>query len=63
MPATKKTRKDPPKYGADEARANLGDLLNRAGFLGERIVITRHDKGVAALVSMTDLARLEDAAA
>lgn len=51
------------EINADEARRSLGDLLDRAGFKGERIVITRQYKGgVAALISMDDLARLEGAA-
>lgn len=44
---------------ADEARAALGDLLDRAGWKGERIAITRHGKRIAALVSIADLDTLE----
>lgn len=44
---------------ADEARAALGELLDRAGWRGERIAITRHGKPIAALVSIDDLKRLE----
>jgi prevent-host-death family protein len=43
---------------ADEARAALGDLLDRAGFRGERIAITRHGKRIAVLVSLEDLETL-----
>ena len=51
------------EVNADAARRTLGDLLDRVGFLGERIVITRQYKGgVAALVSMDDLKKLEGAA-
>lgn len=42
-----------------EARANLADALNRVAYGGERIVLERRGKGVAALVSLEDLARLE----
>lgn len=42
-----------------EARANLADALNRVAYGGERIVLKRRGKGVAALVSLEDLARLE----
>jgi prevent-host-death family protein len=41
----------------------LGDLLDRAGFRGERIAITRHGKRVAVLVSVDDLKLLDEAAA
>jgi prevent-host-death family protein len=46
-----------------EARNRLGELLDRAGFLGERIVITRNGKPLVALVSMADLATIEAAEA
>lgn len=36
---------------ADEARRGLGELLNRAGYGGERIEITRFGRVVAVLVS------------
>lgn len=44
-------------------RKNLADVLNRVKYKGERIVLTRRRKDVAAIVSMEDLAflqRLED---
>lgn len=44
---------------SDVARASFGDLITRAGFLGERILITRHGKPVVALVSVQDAERLE----
>lgn len=42
-----------------ELREGLSDALNRAGFGGERIVLERRGKAVAALVSLRDLERLE----
>src|SRR6185312_6653657 len=42
----------------EDVRTNLGDLANRVGYGGERLVITRHGKPVAALVSIADLERL-----
>jgi len=42
-----------------EVRQALADLLNRVAYKGERIVIERHGKGLAALVSPEDLALLE----
>ena len=46
-----------------EARNNIGDLVNRASYKGERIAISRKGKLVAVLVSAKDaelLAKLED---
>ena len=40
-------------------RSRLADTLNRVAYQGERIVLERRGKGVAALVSMDDLAALE----
>ena len=36
-------------------RDKLSEILNRTAFRGERIVLERHGKGVAAIVSMDDL--------
>jgi prevent-host-death family protein len=43
-----------------EARDRLADALNRVAYGGERVVVQRRGKGVAALVSMEDLALLEE---
>lgn len=49
-----------------EARRDLSEHINRVAFGDERIVLTRHGKGVVALVSVADaeyleqLERLED---
>jgi prevent-host-death family protein len=40
-------------------RSNLADTINRVAYQGERVVLSRRGKGVAALVSMDDLATLE----
>lgn len=42
-----------------ELRLSLGDAVSRTAYTGERVVITRHGKPAAALVSTEDLARLE----
>ncbi|SIC55838.1 Conserved protein of uncharacterised function, putative antitoxin [Mycobacteroides abscessus subsp. abscessus] len=42
-----------------ELRDTLGDAVVRTAYTGERVVITRHGKPAAALVSTADLARLE----
>ena len=47
-----------------ETRSELSDLISRAQYSEERTILTRHDKPVAALVSMEDLKalrKLEDA--
>jgi prevent-host-death family protein len=41
-------------------RSRLADTINRVAYQGERVVLERRGKGVAALVSMQDLARLEE---
>lgn len=46
---------------AQDARARLGELIDRAGFLGERIIITRNGKPLVALIGMEDLAALDAA--
>lgn len=53
-------RKEEPRvYSTDEARDNLGPLVLRAGFGGERIRISYHGELRAALVGIRDLERLE----
>jgi prevent-host-death family protein len=42
-----------------EIRDNLADALNRVAYAGERVILQRRGKGVAALVSMEDLKLLE----
>jgi prevent-host-death family protein len=44
-----------------QARDELADLVSRVAYGHERIVLTRHSKPVACLVSPEDLARLEEA--
>ncbi|WP_030181745.1 type II toxin-antitoxin system Phd/YefM family antitoxin [Streptomyces violaceorubidus] len=44
-----------------QARAELADLINRVVYGGERVVVTRHGKPLVALVSASDLERLEEA--
>jgi prevent-host-death family protein len=57
--AQKSRKKARVEIGADEARQKLGDLIDRAGFQGERFVFTRHGKQLVALVSIDDLNTLE----
>ncbi len=42
------------------ARAELATAVNRVAFGGERIVLKRHGKDFAAIVSLDDLHRLEE---
>jgi len=47
---------------ASKARQAFADLLNRVAYKGERILIERNGKDVAALVPVEDLTRLEELA-
>lgn len=38
-----------------DARNGLAELLNRVAYAGERLVITRHGREIAALVPVEDL--------
>jgi prevent-host-death family protein len=49
-----------PKMGTSEARENFTDLINRAAYGGERTVIRRRGKGMAAIVPIEDLKVLEE---
>ena len=52
-----------PKLTASKTRQNFADILNRAAYGGERIVVHRRKKPVAAVVPLEDfelLERLED---
>lgn len=40
-------------------RDNLADTLNRVAYQGERVILERRGKNVAALVSLEDLALLQ----
>ncbi len=42
-----------------QARADLAELISRVGYTGERILLTRHGKALAALVPVEDLEALE----
>jgi prevent-host-death family protein len=41
-------------------RDDMADPINRAAYSGERVILTRRGQGIAALVSMDDLALLEE---
>jgi prevent-host-death family protein len=42
-----------------EIREQMADIINRVAYGGERVVLRRRSKGVAAMVSMEDLALLQ----
>lgn len=42
-----------------EARGEFSDLVNRAAYGHERVLLTRHGKAIAALVPAEDLELLE----
>lgn len=44
---------------ANEARAELADLINQVAYGKERVVLTRRGRDSAALVSMADVKTLE----
>ena len=47
------------KYSTKEARGQLSDVISRAAFAKERIILTRHGKPVAAVVPIEDYELLE----
>ncbi|MCA9858081.1 MAG: type II toxin-antitoxin system Phd/YefM family antitoxin [Thermomicrobiales bacterium] len=48
-----------PIFTAAEMRENLAEILNRAAYGQERIVVTRHGKELVAVVPIADLEELE----
>ena len=46
-------------FTASTARQNFSDILNRAAYRGERVVVHRGKKPVAAVVPIEDLEWLE----
>jgi prevent-host-death family protein len=47
------------RLSTTKARAQFADILNDVAFKGERVVLHRHGKDIAAVVSAADLALLE----
>ncbi len=45
---------------ASEARMQFADIVNKVAFGGERIVLHRHGKDVAAIVPVEDLRLIEE---
>jgi prevent-host-death family protein len=55
--AVRKTR----ELKAEEARRSFSECLEAVAYKGERIVVTRFGKELAAMVSMADLEKIEAA--
>jgi prevent-host-death family protein len=49
----------PRKITTSTARTEFADILNRAAYAGERVILHRHKKPVAAVVPIEDLEILE----
>lgn len=49
----------PRKITTSTARTEFADILNRAAYAGERVILHRHKKPVAAVVPIEDLETLE----
>jgi len=49
-----------PKVSVSAAREDLSETINRVQYRGERVVLERHGKAVAALVPIADYRLLED---
>ena len=45
---------------ASEARTQFSDIVNKVAFGGERVVLQRHGKDVAAIVPVEDLQLIEE---
>ena len=57
---------EPPRRLGDEdisladLRARLGDLVTRISYQHDRVVITKHGKPVAALISASDMEKFQE---
>jgi prevent-host-death family protein len=57
---------EPPRRLGDEdisiadLRARLGDLVTRVSYTHDRVVITKHGKPVAALISASDMEKFQE---
>jgi prevent-host-death family protein len=47
------------KIASSKARNEFADLVNRAAYAGERVIVHRRNKPVAALVPIQDLELIE----
>lgn len=49
-----------PKLAASKVRQEFSDVLNRVSYGGERIILDRRGKEVAAIISMEDYILLQE---
>ena len=49
----------PSTISTTKAREFLADLITEVAYKGERVILTRHGKAIAAIISAEDLERLE----
>ncbi|WP_432821825.1 type II toxin-antitoxin system Phd/YefM family antitoxin [Trichloromonas sp.] len=47
------------RIGVSDARENLGEVVDRARYTHERVVLTKRGKEVGAIISIDDLRLLE----
>lgn len=47
------------RMGVSDAREHLGDVIDRARYTQERVVLTKHGREVGAIISIDDLKLLE----
>ena len=59
MGVAAKNKETATSFTAVQAREQFADLVNRSAYRGERITLTRHGKGIAAVVPIEDLRLLE----
>lgn len=48
------------RMGVNKARNAMSDTIDRVAFKGERVILQRHGKDEAALISVADLELLEE---
>jgi len=48
------------RFSASEAREKLAEIINEVAYGGRRVILHRHGKDVAAVVSAKDLELLEE---
>ena len=60
--ANRRTSAPPRRRGHLDSRlrARLGDLVSRVSYKHDRVVITKHGKPVAALISASDMEKFEE---
>ncbi|HET7205616.1 MAG TPA: type II toxin-antitoxin system Phd/YefM family antitoxin [Terriglobales bacterium] len=47
------------RLSISDARENLSDIMNRVRYRGERVILRRHNRDVAAVVPIEDLEALQ----